>query len=37
MDTSLINGIGAYSQGKTSLINGRNDLATRRRADKGFA
>jgi Rod binding domain-containing protein len=25
MDTSLINGIGAYSKKKTSLINGRND------------
>ena len=25
MDASLINGIGAYSKKKTSLINGRND------------
>ena len=25
MDTSLVNGIGAYTKKKTSLINGRND------------
>ena len=37
METSLINGINGYTKSRTSLINGRNDPAARRRAAKDFA